>query len=68
MLSERYVVFEVGCLECSIDSQADPEIVAKTDSLDEAITLIREKRWAGDADRFALDLHDGTVIRSDAGD
>lgn len=62
----RYIVIEVGCLEC--ESAANPSIELRTDDLEEAKTFAADIGRYNDHDRFIVDLHEGAVIKSRAHD
>lgn len=58
-MSSRYVVFSVGCLECT-SGDSVPEISLETDDLGIATDLIKENKWSSQVDSFIYD----TVTRS----
>jgi hypothetical protein len=60
---KRYIVFEVGCLECN-SGESDPAVILRTDDLDEARKSMTEMWASGMADRFTFDTVSGDVIKA----
>lgn len=58
----RYLVIEVGCLECSFAGTADAGVVDRTDSLETAISVALDMGDSRQVDRFIVDTHEGDVI------
>lgn len=52
----RYVVVEVGCLECSFDGDAEATVLSTHESLTAAKGVADETLARSDRDRFVLDL------------
>lgn len=59
----RYLVIEVGCLECNA-GDADPEVVFRAGSFDVAAAEAIRKLDSSDSDRFVLDTETGDVSSS----
>lgn len=58
----RYLVIEIGCLECAADQSCEPDVTLRTDSRDDAIAAARKSHYTREWDRFVVDTADGTVI------
>lgn len=56
----RYIVVEVGCLECQSPDGSTPEIIERTDDRQAAVTLAGGLTQS-DADRFVVDLTKGQI-------
>jgi hypothetical protein len=61
-MSERYAVFEVGCMECIGNGTAEPELILKSDDLIAAHASAAVADKYGDADRFVFDTETMSII------
>jgi hypothetical protein len=57
----RFLVVEVGCLECS-GGEAAPVELARTDDLAEVQALIAAEHYSNEVDRFGVDLTTGELV------
>lgn len=58
----RYIVIEVGCLECADGDNCGPEVVGTTDELAEAYRLGRKPRYSAEYDLVIIDTEFGEVV------
>lgn len=61
----RYIVIEVGCIECIGGGDSDPVVILATNDLAEAATATPEGRdeYRTEADSFVIDTTTGSIIR-----
>lgn len=60
----RFVVFEVGCLECSGDGSSEPEVIATHEGWEDALASLRglDLAWTARSDAFIFDTVHGTTL------
>lgn len=61
MTMDRYLVIEVGCLECS-QGDAAASVVLRTNSRAEAERAATKDDYSSEWDRFVLDVTTGDII------
>lgn len=63
----RYLVIEVGCLECSY-GDADANVVGRSESLDEAVRQAIKQDYSSQYDRFVIDTKTGNITSPNSDD
>lgn len=60
----RYLLIEVGCLECSFDADSEPKEIGAFDTEDEALAALRATDYAHltSVDAFVLDTRDRWML------
>lgn len=59
---KRYLVIDVGCLECAEGQSCDPKRILDTDDADEAVKAATKGEWSRQYDMFVVDTQTGALI------